>query len=157
MAKAPKIYVRDSGILHHLLGIQSLRALSKSTCQAGSWEGYVIEEIAKILPDKYQMYYYRTQHAAEIQLVITKKEKLSAGSEMPAIAVLIQTGSIPLINRALRNCLSDLPTKKNYIVRVNQQEERGGQPNDLPSDSLATINCSIISLADLLQKLSLLR
>ncbi len=157
LAKAPKIYIRDAGILHHLLGIQSLRALSKSTCQTGSWEGYVIEEIAKILPDKYHLYYYRTQHAAEIQLIITKKEKFSAGGEKPAIAVLIQTGSIPVINRALKNCLSDLPTRKNYIVQVNHHEERRGRSTDLPSESLATVNCSLISLAALLHKLSLLR
>lgn len=156
LAKAPKIYVRDAGILHHLLGIQSLRALSKSTCQTSSWEGYVIEEIAKVLPDKYLMYYYRTQHASEIQLVITKNERFAAGSEKPFMAVLIQAGSIPVLNRALRNCLSDLPTKKNYIVQVNHKDEPGKEPADLHADSLPT-NCSFISLADLLKNLSILR
>ncbi len=156
LAKAPKIYIRDAGILHHLLGIQSLRALSKSTWQTSSWEGYVIEEIAKVRPEKFQMYYYRTQHAAEIQLVITKNEKLSAGNEKPTIAILIQTGSIPMINRALRNCLSDLPSRKNYIVQANYQAEPGKEPANVIADSLPA-NCYYISLANLLQKLSLLR
>lgn len=157
LTKAPKVYVRDSGLLHHLLGIQSLRALSKSTWQAGSWEGYVVEEVAKILPAKYRMYYFRTQHGAEIQLVINKIGRTSEGSGKPCIAILIQAGSLPVMNRALRNCFSEFPVRKKYLVQVNGKEEPGGGTDNLLDNYVGNVNGTRISLAGLLKNLSVLR
>jgi predicted AAA+ superfamily ATPase len=154
LSKAPKIFIRDSGILHHLLGVQSLRSLSKSTCQAASWEGYVIEEIAKILPQKYQLHYYRTQHAAEVQLIISKNGKKAGSSPRPFIAILLQTGQHAVVGRAIKNCFESLATRKNYLVQVTNNDDF---PSESRDQGLKSINCTPISLAELLKMLSSLR
>ncbi|MCF6300167.1 MAG: ATP-binding protein, partial [Proteobacteria bacterium] len=70
LVKAPKTYIRDSGICHSLLGIESLNDLLGHPVIGGSWEGFVIENIIASLP-KHALYgYYRTTGGAEIDLVI---------------------------------------------------------------------------------------
>ncbi|WP_290798483.1 ATP-binding protein [Flavihumibacter sp. UBA7668] len=158
LIRAPKIYFRDTGILHYLRGIQSLRSLSKSIGQPDSWEAYVIEEVAKVLPSRYTLYYYRTQHSAEVQLIITKMSK----SELPkqlVLGICIQPGTVPLISRGLRNCFTNLHTRKNYLLQgATPQHDLilNGIPEEVLTD-LKSMNCVLISLPQLLLKLSALR
>lgn len=158
LIRAPKIYFQDTGILHHLRGIQTLRSLSKSIGQADSWEAYVIEEVAKLLPSRYTIYYYRTQHSAEVQLIITKLSKPDL-SHQPVLGICIQPGTVPLISRGLRNCFANLPTRKNYLVQ-GATIQADSSNNSIPADtliSLKSLNCTLISLSELLLKLSTLR
>lgn len=70
--KAPKIYIRDSGLLHQLLGIPHLPDLLSHPKQGASWEGYVIEETLKaIQPD--EAYFWATHNGAELDLLLFKK------------------------------------------------------------------------------------
>jgi hypothetical protein len=158
LMRAPKIYFRDTGILHHFRGIQTLRSLSKSIGQPDSWEAYVIEEVAKILPSRYTLYYYRTQHSAEVQLIITKISKPEVPKQ-PVLGICIQTGTVPLISRGLRNCFSNLPTRKNYLVQ-GATIQADSSENSLPTEiliNLKSMNCTLISLPELVRKLSTLR
>ena len=59
ITKRPKIYLRDSGLLHQLLNIPDDEALRGHPSRGGSWEGFVIEEVIALLPD-WEPYYYRT-------------------------------------------------------------------------------------------------
>lgn len=69
--KAPKVYLWDTGLLHHLLGIRSEKELLMHPKCGASWEGYVIEEVLHILrPD--EAYYWATHNGAEIDLVMMK-------------------------------------------------------------------------------------
>ena len=69
--KAPKVYIRDSGLLHALLGISSLRDLEHHPKVGASWEGYAVEEVLKALrPD--ETYYWATHGGAEIDLLLFK-------------------------------------------------------------------------------------
>jgi len=69
--KSPKIYFRDSGLLHHLLGIRSGLELESHPKLGASWEGYAIEEVFKVVqPD--QVYFWATHNGAELDLFIIK-------------------------------------------------------------------------------------
>ena len=70
LVKAPKVYVRDSGVVHALLGIGSLEQLAGHPVVGESWEGYVIETLLSVLPPLAQPCFYRTSAGAEIDLVI---------------------------------------------------------------------------------------
>jgi uncharacterized protein len=70
LVKTPKIYVRDSGLLHNLLGINSFEALMAHPVAGASWESYVVQETLTALPAGAQAFFYRTQDGAELDLVI---------------------------------------------------------------------------------------
>ena len=70
LVKAPKVYVRDSGLVHALLGIASLEQLAGHPVVGESWEGYVVETLLSVLPPLAQPHFYRTSAGAEIDLVI---------------------------------------------------------------------------------------
>jgi predicted AAA+ superfamily ATPase len=78
LVKSPKIYVRDSGILHALLDIGSADALTGHPVVGGSWEGFVIETLVSALSWPAQPYFYRSAAGAEIDLVLDRPDGLWA-------------------------------------------------------------------------------
>ena len=72
LVKSPKIYIRDSGLLHFFLNISSFKQLSSHVSIGESWEGYVIEQIRNNLDSQFRLSYYRTQDQSEIDLIIEK-------------------------------------------------------------------------------------
>jgi hypothetical protein len=72
LVKSPKIYVRDSGLLHRLLGIAEFEDLLGNPVLGHSWEGFVIENICTNLSDKWQTSYCRTTEQSEIDLILEK-------------------------------------------------------------------------------------
>jgi predicted AAA+ superfamily ATPase len=70
LVKSPKVYVRDSGILHALLGIKDHNALAGHPVVGSSWEGFVIENLLAVAPERTQASFYRTAAGAEIDLVL---------------------------------------------------------------------------------------
>ena len=72
LVKSPKVYIRDSGLLHTLLGIGDRRQLDGHPVVGGSWEGFVIEQLLAHLPMA-KAYYWRTQAGAEIDLLLFLK------------------------------------------------------------------------------------
>ena len=69
--KAPKIYVRDSGLLHSLLGITTTKALMEHPKVGASWEGLVIEQVLASEPHD-EAYFWATHQGAEIDLVLRR-------------------------------------------------------------------------------------
>ena len=97
--KAPKIYVRDSGLLHHLLGIRSDRDLLIHPKVGASWEGYAVEEILKtVQPD--EVYYWRTQQGAELDLLLFRRGR--------RFGIEIKRADAPTITPSMRIALADL-------------------------------------------------
>lgn len=82
MVKAPKVYIRDSGILHYLLGNEHLDDLFGNLKMGASWEGFVVEQIIGSLPANCQVYFYRTWEGSELDLVIEKAGQPLAGIEI---------------------------------------------------------------------------
>ena len=74
-----------------------------------SWEGYVIEQICQLLPERTEPYFYRTQDGAECDLVLT-----NAG--IPEIGIEIKYTSSPKLSRGNKQSFQDLGTKSNYVI-----------------------------------------
>lgn len=70
LVKSPKVYVRDSGLVHALLGIVDFNALSGHPVVGFSWEGFVLESILSVIPEQTMASFYRTAAGAEIDLVL---------------------------------------------------------------------------------------
>jgi predicted AAA+ superfamily ATPase len=109
LVKAPKIIVRDSGILHYLANIANYEALLGNMIVGGSWESYVIEQINRCMPDSCQLFYYRTHAGAEIDLLIVSPKGLKIGIE-------IKLSNAPTISKGFYECRQDLNTDFNYVI-----------------------------------------
>ena len=109
IVKSPKIYIRDTGILHTLLSIDSFDQLQGSPGIGASWEAYIVQEIASILPPRYELCFYRTQDVTEADLVLIK-----AG--VPDKLVEIKYSSAPTVTKGMRIAAIDLQTRRNVIV-----------------------------------------
>ncbi len=105
--KAPKVYVRDSGLLHALLGIGSRRDLEHHPKVGASWEGYAVEEALKALqPD--DAYYWATYNGAELDLLLFKKGR--------RIGVECKRADAPTLTPSMRVAMIDLKLDEFYVV-----------------------------------------
>lgn len=115
LVKAPKVYVRDSGILHFLLGINSIDELEGMPIIGNSWEGYVIEQICQITQNEFEPHFYRTHEGAEIDLVLLKAGK-------PIYAIEIKYTSAPKLSRGNTQAFMDVNAKENFIITPNSDD-----------------------------------
>lgn len=105
--KSPKIYIRDTGILHALLGIKTEADILRHPTSGASWEGYVIEEVIRAIePD--DAYYWATHNQAEIDLVLFKEGR-PCGVEVKRSDAVVMTSS-------LRIALEDLKLERIVII-----------------------------------------
>jgi uncharacterized protein len=75
MVKAPRVFVRDSGVVHSLLGIETMEDLLGHPVVGSSWEGYIIENLLSVAPPGTQAGFYRTAAGAEIDLILLMARK----------------------------------------------------------------------------------
>jgi predicted AAA+ superfamily ATPase len=105
--KAPKVYIRDSGLLHALLGLGDRRTLEHHPKVGASWEGYAVEEVLKALrPD--DAYYWATHNGAEIDLVLFKDGR--------RIGVECKRMDAPTLTPSMRVALADLRLDELIVV-----------------------------------------
>jgi len=97
--RSPKIYVRDSGLLHHLLGIESLKGLLTHPKVGASWEGLAIEEVLRSEPHD-EAFFWATHQGAEIDLVIRRGDRL--------LGVECKRTDAPGLTRSIRIASEDL-------------------------------------------------
>ncbi len=109
LVKSPKVYVRDSGLLHALLGIHNYEQLQGHPVIGASWEGMVIEQILAILPNGIAPYFYRTAAGAEVDLLLVP----GSGSPIP---VEIKHSLSPKVSKGLRSVMEDLECSRGFIV-----------------------------------------
>jgi predicted AAA+ superfamily ATPase len=109
LVRSPKIYVRDSGITHALLNIESYNDLLGHPVVGGSWEGFVIENILSVVPSRVQPFYYGTPGGAEIDLILefSAKEKW---------AIDIKRSSSPSLSKGFHTACADIKPKRRYVV-----------------------------------------
>jgi predicted AAA+ superfamily ATPase len=115
LVKSPKVYIRDSGIMHYLAGIDSLDQLVGHPKKGASWEGFVIEQIIPLLSNNRKVYFYRTHDGAELDLVITRGDKPVAGIE-------IKFGSDPRASRGNTEAVQFLKTEFNFILIKDDED-----------------------------------
>jgi len=97
--KAPKVYVRDTGLLHHFLGIDTAKVLLSHPKLGSSWEGFVIEQILMTEPHD-EAYFWATHQGAEIDLILRRGERL--------FGVECKRTDAPRLTPSIRISLEDL-------------------------------------------------
>ncbi|MBI5854417.1 MAG: ATP-binding protein [Nitrospirae bacterium] len=110
--KAPKVYVRDSGLLHALLGITTRRALEHHPKVGASWEGYAVEEIVKARGTD-EIYYWGTHTGAELDLLLLQRGR--------RIGVECKRMDAPTLTPSMRTALADLKLDELAVVYPGQR------------------------------------
>ncbi len=106
--KAPKIYVRDSGLLHTLLGIDSAAALNIHPKYGASWEGYVLEEIIKSLQLN-SVYFWASHQGAELDIFLPQHHGKRIGIE-------VKRADAPTVTKSMRIAIDDLRLDKLLVI-----------------------------------------
>ena len=109
LVKSPKVYVRDSGIVHTLLGLDDRDAVLGHPVAGGSWEGFVLENLLGAASERVNAWFYRTAAGAEIDLVL----------EMPGgklWAVEIKRGLAPRLDKGFHHAREDLEPERSFVV-----------------------------------------
>lgn len=107
IVKSPKIYFRDSGILHSMLNIRSFNELLGHPLFGASWEGFAMENIISSLPD-WQPWYYRTATGVEIDLI------LECG--LRKVAIEFKASTAPVLGKGFYIALNDLKIDEAWII-----------------------------------------
>ena len=115
LVKSPKVYVRDSGILHALLGIGDFNSLCGHPVVGGSWEGFVMENLLSDLPPRTQSNFYRTAGGAEIDLVLEFPGK----SETWVIEIKRALSAKP--KKGFYQACEDIQPHKGFVVYAGEE------------------------------------
>lgn len=109
LVKSPKVYLRDTGLLHRLLNISDFNTLLGHPIVGASWEGFVLENIVLILDDRWRYTYYRSSGQAEIDLVLeTPTQEIWA--------IEIKRGSAPKPARGFHEACEDIKAARKFVV-----------------------------------------
>ncbi len=114
LVKSPKIFVRDSGLVHALLGIPDFKALSGHPVAGGSWEGMVIENLIAAAPPRTMPSFYRTAEGAEIDLLLE-----IPGHGMWAIEIKRSPAAKP--DKGFHIACEDLKPKRRFLVHAGNE------------------------------------
>lgn len=120
LVKAPKVYVRDSGLVHALLDVQDKEALLSHPVVGGSWEGFCIEQVLACAPPRVQGYFYRTSAGAEIDLLLQWP-----GGELWAVE--IKRSLAPKLERGFHVACADLKPVRKIVVYPGAESFPMGQ------------------------------
>ncbi len=107
LIKSPKVYIRDSGILHALLEIENIEDLMGHPVFGSSWEGWCIEQIVSAMPG-WRPYFYRTSSGEEIDLILESKQK--------RLAFEFKASLSPRVSKGFAGTLKALSPSKTWIV-----------------------------------------
>lgn len=109
LVKSPKVYVRDSGLVHALLGIESMDALLSHPVVGASWEGFVLENLLACAPPGTQPHFYRTSGGAEVDLLLS----LPGGALW---ALEVKRSLAPKVERGFHAACEDLQPQRKLLV-----------------------------------------
>jgi hypothetical protein len=109
LVKSPKVYVRDSGIVHALLGVRDREALLGHPIVGASWEGFVIESLLNVAPERSEACFYRASGGAEIDLVLTLPGR-------KPWAIEIKRSLAPKPARGFHHACADVKPEARFVV-----------------------------------------
>lgn len=109
LVKSPKVYVRDAGIVHTLLGLDDREAVLGHPVAGGSWEGFVLENLLGATPERTDAFFYRTAAGAEIDLVL----KMPGGKLW---AIEIKRGLAAKTGKGFHHARADLKPARSFVV-----------------------------------------
>ena len=110
LVKTAKVYVRDSGLLHSLLGVCTWTDLLGHSAVGRSWEGFGLEQILCRLPRQWDAFFYRTQAQAEIDLVLQR------GYDSPPILVEFKYARSPKLTKGFWTSKDDIHPQASYVI-----------------------------------------
>ena len=110
LVRTPKVYIRDSGLTHALLGLGDFHSLAAHPVVGTSWEGFVIETLLGTAPWMTLPSYYRTSNGAEVDLVLDLPGRRSPW------AIEIKRGSAPRVSRGFAIARADLDAERAFVV-----------------------------------------
>ena len=113
--KSPKAYIRDTGLLHALLGIESMADLQAHPRLGASWESFVIEQVLSRTADE-EAWFWRTQAGAELDLLLRRRGRM--------IGVEIKYGDAPRLTPSMRAAFADLKLHRLWVVYPGQKRYR---------------------------------
>lgn len=108
LVKSPRVYIRDSGLLHALLNIASLPDLQGHPIVGASWEGFIVEQVAAHLPEGAQMGFYRTVAGAEMDIVVQ--------SGRQRLCLEVKFSSAPTVSKGFWHAQDDLKPTRTVVV-----------------------------------------
>ena len=108
LVKSPKVYVRDSGLLHALLNLGSVHDLQGHGVAGASWEGMVVEHVMAAAPPGSEVNFYRTSAGAELDMVVTMGDR--------RLAFEAKFSSAPKPTRGFWQACADLRAQSAYLV-----------------------------------------
>lgn len=138
LVKSPKVYVRDNGIAHALLGIRDKEALLGHPVVGQTWESFILETLITTSPDEAEAHYFRTSNGTEIDLLLSlPKDELWA--------IEVKRSSAPKLERGFHSACADVKPHKRFVVYPGTERF----PMDKTTDAIG-----IIEICEMLQKLS---
>lgn len=115
LVKAPKVYIRDTGLLHLLLNVRTDEELHGHPAIGSSWEGFIIGQILALRPEGWQHFFYRTAVGAEIDLLLI-------GPKGRKIGVEIKYSLSPRPARGFWTAMDELGCSKGFVVYPGEEE-----------------------------------
>ena len=115
LVKSPKIYLRDTGLLHNLLNISSFDGLLGNPVLRASWEGFVAENIILSLSSKWRYSYYRTSTQTEIDLVLE-------GPDQQVWAIEIKRSAAPKLGNGFHTASEDIKATRKFVVYSGREQ-----------------------------------
>ena len=132
LVKSPKVYLRDSGVLHALLGVATVQQLQGHPIAGASWEGFVVEQVAAALPHDAQLSFYRTAAGTELDLVIERANR--------KVGVEIKFSSAPKPTKGFWHALQDLQIDRAYVIApVPRRYPLADRVDVVPVSEVATL------------------
>jgi uncharacterized protein len=124
LSKSPKIYIRDSGLLHFLAGLRQPAELRTWPRRGASFEGLVIEQLGAAAAQRFVrpgIFHWRTQAGAEVDLLI------DTGAEIIPVEIKLGASVDPRSLAGLRQCMEDLGLKRGYVITTGEQRRAAGK------------------------------
>lgn len=115
LVKTPKIYLTDTGILHHLLGVTNFTSLSGNPILGSSWESFVFNQVSALKPNSIDLYFYRTHQGTEVDLVFTRGLTVIATAE-------IKYSNSPHLTKGNFQAFDDLNAPMNYVITPSSDD-----------------------------------
>lgn len=121
LVKSPRVFIRDTGLLHHLLNIEDISQLDAHPARGGSWEGFVLEDLIRrerLARPHTQFSFWRTATGQEVDLVMER------GGERLAFEVKANSGTNPHDARRLEAMLDDIGATRGFLMGMGAPSEQ---------------------------------
>ena len=115
LVKTPKVYLTDTGIFHHLIGVTDFDSLSGNPIIGNSWESFVLNQVYALKNNQIDLYFYRTHHGSEVDLVFTNGLKVAATAE-------IKYSNSPQLSKGNFLAFEDLNAPINFVITPSSDD-----------------------------------